>query len=49
MERLSLGLKPSWGGEEEKVVLALVIAFLVIMLLELNERFLKERSPNKIR
>ena len=33
------GLKPSWGGEEEKVVLALVIAFFVIMLLELNERF----------
>jgi hypothetical protein len=31
------GLKPSWGGEEENVVLALVIAFL--MLLELNERF----------
>jgi hypothetical protein len=31
--------KPSRGREEQHVVLALVIAFLVIMLLELEERF----------
>jgi hypothetical protein len=29
------GLNLSWGGEEENVALALVVAFCVIMLLEL--------------
>jgi hypothetical protein len=33
------GLKPSRGGEEQHVALALVIAFFVIMRLELDERF----------
>jgi len=33
------GLKRSRGGEEQNVVLALVVAFFVIMLLELDERF----------
>ena len=33
------GLKPSRGREEPNVVLALMVAFLVIMLLELEERF----------
>jgi hypothetical protein len=33
------GLKPSRGMEEQNVVLALMVAFCVIMLLELGERF----------
>jgi hypothetical protein len=33
------GLKRSSGAEEQNVALALVVAFLVIMLLELDERF----------
>jgi hypothetical protein len=33
------GLKRSRGGEEQNVALALVVAFFVIMLLELDERF----------
>jgi hypothetical protein len=33
------GHKPSGSGEKENVVLALMVAFFVIMLLELKERF----------
>jgi hypothetical protein len=33
------GLKPSRGGEEQNVALALMVAFCVIMLWELGERF----------
>ena len=33
-------LKRSWGGEEQNVALALVVAFFVIMLLELKRSVL---------
>jgi hypothetical protein len=36
---LPTGLKRSRGREEQNIVLALMVAFLVIMLLELEERF----------
>jgi hypothetical protein len=41
------GLKPSRGGEEEHVVLALMVAFLVIMLLELGERSPQRTFPEQ--
>src|SRR5215472_17058411 len=41
------GLKPSRGREEQNVALALVVAFLVIMLLELVERFPQRTFPEQ--
>src|SRR5215472_15412022 len=41
------GLKPSRGREEQNVALALVVAFLVIMLLELGERFPQRTFPEQ--
>src|SRR6516164_8799220 len=41
------GLKRSKGGEEQNVVLALVVAFFVIMLLELGERFPQRTFPEQ--
>jgi hypothetical protein len=41
------GLKRSRGGEEQRIVLALVVAFFVIMLLELDERFPQQTFPEQ--
>ena len=41
------GLKRSRGGEEQNVVLALVVAFFVIMLLELGERLPQRSFPEQ--
>jgi hypothetical protein len=41
------GLKRSRGREEQNVVLTLVVGFLVIMLLELDERFPQRTFPEQ--
>jgi hypothetical protein len=41
------GLKPSRGGEEQNVVLGLMVAFCVIMLWELGERFPQRTFPEQ--
>ena len=41
------GLKRSRGREEQNVVLALVVAFFVIMLLELGERLPQRSFPEQ--